>query len=85
MYTGIINGSLEMRLLKVKCPIICRQIFLYLFVSRLVRVKRWNPQHILNSFIFYLFFLFLYLPFSILAYEMLNWCTKSSNSMTIFI
>ena len=55
---GIINGSLEMRLLKVKCPIICRQIFLYLFVSRLVRVKRWNPQHILNSFIFYLFFLF---------------------------
>ena len=86
MYTGIINGSLEMRLLKVKCLIICRQIFLYLFVSRLVRVKRWNPQHILNSFIFYLFFLFfLYLPFSILAYEMLNWCTKSSNSITIFI
>ena len=47
-----------MRLLKVKCPIICRQIFLYLFVSRLVRVKRWNPKNILNSFIFYLFFLF---------------------------
>ena len=29
---GIINGSLEMRLLKVKCPIICGQIFLYLFL-----------------------------------------------------
>ena len=47
-----------MGLLKVKCAIICRQIFLYLFVSRLVRVKRWNPKNILNSFIFYLFFLF---------------------------
>ena len=47
-----------MGLLKVKCLIICRQIFLYLFVSRLVRVKRWNPKNILNSFIFYLFFLF---------------------------
>ena len=58
MNTGIINGSLEMGLLKVKCLIIFRQIFLYLFVSRLVRVKRWNPQHILNSFIFYLLFLF---------------------------
>ena len=63
MYTGIINGSLEMRLLKVKCPIICRQIFLYLFVSRLVRVKRWNPKNILNSFISYLFFLFLFFLF----------------------
>ena len=58
MYTGIINGSLEMRLLKVKCPIICN--FLYLFFSRLVRVKRWNPKNILNSFISYLFFLFLF-------------------------
>ena len=83
-----------MRLLKVKCPIICRQIFLYLFVSRLVRVKRWNPKNILNSFISYLFFLFLfffffvfffYPPFSVLAYEMLNQCTKSSNTITIFI
>ena len=63
MYTGIINGSLEMRLLKVKCLIICRQIFLYLFVSRLVRVKRWNPKNILNSFISYLFFLFLFFLF----------------------
>ena len=63
MYTGIINGSLDMRLLKVKCPIICRQIFLYLFVSRLVRVKRWNPKNILNSFISYFFFLFLFFFF----------------------
>ena len=60
MYTGIINSSLEM---KVKCLIICRQIFLYLFVSRLVRVKRWNPKNILNSFISYLFFLFLFFLF----------------------
>ena len=78
MNKGIINSSLELRLLKVKCAIICRQIFLYLFVSRLVRVKRWNPEKILNSFISYLFFLFpfffffLYPPFSVLAYEMLN-------------
>ena len=88
MYTGIINGSLEMRLLKVKCLIICRQIFLYLFVSRLVRVKRRNPKNILNSFILLLifpFFFFWYPPFSILAYEMLNYCTKSSNSITIII
>ena len=40
-----------------------------------------------SQFIHFLFIFpfFLYLPFSILAYEMLNWCTKSSNSMTIFI
>ena len=60
MYTGIINGSLEMRLLKVKCLIICRQIFLYLFVSRLVRVKRRNPKNILNSFILLLIFPFFF-------------------------
>ena len=60
MYTGIINGSLEMRLLKVKYPIICRQIFLYLFVSRLVRVKRRNPKNILNSFILLLIFPFFF-------------------------
>ena len=63
MNTGIINSNLELRLLKVKCAIICRQIFLYLFVSRLVRVKRWNPKNILNSFISYLFFLFLFFFF----------------------
>ena len=77
-----------MGLLKVKCLIICRQIFLYLFVSRLVRVKRRNPKNILNSFILLLifpFFFFWYPPFSILAYEMLNYCTKSSNSITIII
>ena len=79
MYTGIINGSLEMRLLKVKCPIICRQIFLYLFVSRLVRVKRWNPKifsihsyFIYCSFFFFFFFFFVVSAISDLAYDKLN-------------
>ena len=67
MYTGIINSSLEM---KVKCLVICRQIFLYLFVSRLVR--RDGILKIFSIHSFSIYFSFLYLPSPILAYEMLN-------------
>ena len=82
-----------MRLLKVKCPIICRQIFLYLFVSRLVRVKRWNPKifsihsyFIYCSFFFFFFFFFFccicHFRFGLWQVELV--CTKSSNCIPIF-
>ena len=49
---GIIN-SLEMRLLKVKCAIICRQILLYLFVSR--RAGKEMESSTYSQFIHFLF------------------------------
>ena len=93
MNKGIINSSLKTRLLKVKCPIICRQKFLYLFVSRLVRVKRWNPKifsihsyFIYCSFFFFFFFFVFccicHFRFGLWQVELVR--TKSSNCIPIF-
>ena len=88
MYTGIINSSLEMRNEVVESKM-SDNLQANIFIS--IRFETCASKEMESStysqFIHFLFIFpfFLYLPFSILAYEMLNWCTKSSNSITIFI
>ena len=59
MNTGIINSSLEMRNGVVESKMSDNlQANIFISIRFETCAKRWNPKNILNSFIFYLFFLF---------------------------
>ena len=59
MNTGIINSSLEMRNGVVESKISGNlQANILISIRFETCAKRWKPKNILNSFVFYLFFLF---------------------------